>query len=126
MTKIRATEIKKGMALILENELFIVVKRDHVTPGKGPAVNHIYLRNARTGAQKNLRLSSSDTVESAYLETKTCQYLYKDSSGYTFMDEATYDQFVLPAEVVGDLMPFIAENQPVNLTLHEGTAFNVD
>jgi len=126
MAKVRATEIKKGMTLIIEDELFLVVKRDHVTPGKGQAVNHIYLRNVRSGTQKNMRLSSSDTLELAYLDTKQCQYLYKDATGHIFMDEQTYEQFPLSADVVGDIMGYICENQSVNVTFHEGSPVAVD
>ena len=126
MAKARATEIKKGMTLIIDGELFLVVKRDHVTPGKGQAVNHIYLRNVRSGTQKNMRLSSSATLELAYLDNKPCQYLYKDSAGHVFMDEETYEQFPLSADVVGDLMGYIAENQTVNVTFHEGSPVSVE
>lgn len=126
MSSIRATEIKKGMTLVIDGDLFQVVEKDHVTPGKGQAVNHVKLKSLNTGSQKQLRLSSSQTVELAYLEFKKSQYLYKDSTGYMFMDENTYDQFPLSDEVVGDLMGFIKENESVSVTFFEERPVSVD
>lgn len=126
MASVRATEIKKGMALWIDGDIWFVTKRDHVTPGKGQALHHVYLKNLKTGTQKNLRLGSSESVEVAYLDRKQCQYLYKDSTGYVFMDEETYDQFPLPEDVVGDLMCFIKENESVSVTFTEGTPVSLD
>jgi len=126
MASIRATEIKKGMALVIDDGLWVVTKRDHVTPGKGQALHHVYLKNMKTGQQKNLRLGSGETVEVAYLDRKNCQYLYKDSSGYVFMDEESYEQFPLSADVVGDLMCFIRENETVTVTFSDHVPITVD
>ncbi len=126
MAKQRATEIKPGMALHLDGDLFLVLKHDHVTPGKGQAVHHFLLRNLRTGTQKPLRMGTGETAEVAYLERKRCQYLYKDASGFVFMDEETYDQFHLPGEMVGEMMGYVAENASVDVTTHEGVPVAVD
>ncbi|MEZ5987876.1 MAG: elongation factor P [Planctomycetota bacterium] len=126
MSNVRATEIKKNMTLVIDGELFQVLDREHVTPGKGQAVNHVKLRNLKTGSQKQLRLSSSQTVELAYLDHKNCQYLYRDSTGFVFMDEASYDQFPLPDEVIGDRMGYIKENESVIVTFYEGAPLSVE
>lgn len=126
MVKLRATEIKPGMALLVDGDLFLVLKHDHVTPGKGQAVHHFQLRNLRTGTQKIVRMGTGETAEIAYLERRRCQYLYKDSTGYVFMDEETYDQFPLSEELVGPLMGFVAENASVDVTMHEGRPVSVD
>ncbi len=126
MTSARATEIKKGMALVIDDALWIVTKRDHVTPGKGQAIHHVHLKNMRTGQQKNLRLSSGDTVEIANLDRSACQYLYKDPTGFVFMDDTTYEQFPLSEDVVGELMCFIKENDTVNVTFADETPITVD
>lgn len=126
MSSIRATEIKKGQTLVIDGDLYQVIEKDHVTPGKGQAVNHVKLKSLKTGTQKQLRLSSSQTVELAYLEFKKSQYLYRDSTGYMFMDEVTYDQFPLSEDVVGDLMGFIKENESVSVTFFEEQPVSVD
>jgi elongation factor P len=126
MASVRATEIKKGMALVFDGQIFIVTKHDHHTPGNLRAIHHVYMRHMKTGVQKYQRFGSGDSVEVAYLDLKAAQYLYKDSTGYVFMDEESYDQFPLPEDVVGELMSFIKPNQTVNVTFHEGTPVTVD
>jgi len=126
MASTRAPEIKKGMAVVIDGEIWFVMKRDHVTPGKGQALHHVNLKNLKSGNQKNLRLGSNDTVEVAYLDRKQCQYLYKDTQGFVFMDEESYDQFFLTDDVVGELMDFIKENESVQVTFHDGAPLTVD
>ena len=126
MANIRATEIKKGQTLVIDGELFTVVDTEHVKPGKGPAVNHVKLKSIKTGNQKALRLGSGQSVELAYLDRKSCQYLYRDSQAYVFMDEENYEQFLLPEEVVKDLMCYIKESDTVNVTFFEERAMSVE
>jgi elongation factor P len=126
MATARAPEIKKGMTVIQDGELFEVSKRDHVTPGKGQAVHHVELRNLKTGNQRRLRLASGDSVELAYLDKKSCTYLYQDNTGYVFMDEADYEQYTLPANVIEDSMHYIKDNSPIVVTFYEGAAVSVE
>jgi len=126
MTSIRVTEIKKGMAVVIDGELFVVTKHEHVTPGNWRAIHHVHMKGVKSGQQKYQRMGSSDTLEVAYLDAKRCQYLYKDATGYVFMDEQTYDQFHMPEDVVGDLMSFIKENDSVTVTFHEELPISFD
>jgi elongation factor P len=126
MASARAPEIKKGMTLILDGELFEVSKRDHVTPGKGQAVHHVECRNLKTGNQRKLRLASGDTVELAYLDKKSCTYLYQDNTGYVFMDEEDYEQYILPANVIEESMHYIKDNSPIVVTFFDGAAVSVE
>ncbi|HHI78378.1 MAG TPA: elongation factor P [Planctomycetes bacterium] len=126
MAKMRAPEIKTGMALEIDGDLFLVVEREHVTPGKGQALYHFLLRSLKTGSQKPLRMGSNDTAEVAYLERKKCQYLYRDAHGYVFMDEQSYEQFPLHENLVGEQMGFIAENSSADVTFHNETPVSVD
>ena len=126
MAKMRAPEIKTGMALEINGDLFLVVGRDHVTPGKGQALYHFLLRSLKTGSQKPMRMGSNDSAEVAYLERKKCQYLYRDAHGYVFMDEQSYEQFPLNENLVGEQMGFIAENSTADVTFHNETPVSVD
>lgn len=126
MASVCATEIKKGMALVIDGDIWVVTKRDHVTPGKGQALHHVNLKNMRTGTQKNLRLSTSESVEQAYLDRKSCQYLYKDTTGYVFMDDETFEQFPLAEDVCGEAMGFVAENDSVTVTFTDGSPLTID
>lgn len=114
------------MALVIDGDLWVVTKRDHVTPGKGQALHHVHCKNMATGTQKHLRLGSGENVELAYLDRKSCQYVYKDSTGFVFMDDETYEQFPLPEEVVGDSMEFVSENDSVTVTFSDGRPVTVD
>ena len=122
---IPVTQIKRGMIIILEKEFFQVAKYTHVTPGKGQAINHVLLKNLKTGRQKELRMNTGSTVEPAYVEAKECQYLYKDSSGHVFMDNESYEQFHLPDEIISDALRFIAEGDSVQVVYVEHEPLSV-
>ncbi|MBK8100316.1 MAG: elongation factor P [Planctomycetes bacterium] len=122
---IRVTEAKKGMVIRYEGDLYQVTKYDHVTPGNWRAIHHLNLKNLKTGRQKDVRMNTSDTIEPVYLDSRDSQYLFKDSLGYTFMDNDNYEQFVLSAEVIGDSMLYITENSNVTVVFCEGEALTV-
>ena len=123
---IRATEVKRGMVILQDSDLWVITDYEHITPGNWRAIHQIKLKNLKTGNQRQLRLGSSDTLELVYLEKKEAQYLYKDSSGYVFMDNATFDQFPLSEDVVGELMKYVVENSSVVVTFHETTPISVE
>ena len=117
----KATDIRKGQILKLPDGLFEVTEYTHVTPGKGRAHNQVKLKNLRTGAKAELRLSSGDTVESAYLDKRKCTLLYREPSGAgVFMDAETFDQFELPDALVGHQLGYIVENHEVVVVLCDG------
>ncbi|GAB4159673.1 MAG: elongation factor P [Planctomycetota bacterium] len=122
---IRVTEAKKGMVIRYEGELYQIAKYEHVTPGNWRAIHHLNLKNLKTGRQKDVRMNTSDQIEPVYLDARECQYLYKDSLGYTFMDTENYEQFVLNAEVIGDSMSYITDNSVVTVVFCEGEALTV-
>lgn len=122
---IRVTEAKKGMVIRYEGELYQITKYDHVTPGNWRAIHHLNLKNLKTGRQKDLRMNTSDQIEPVYLDARESQYLFKDSLGYTFMDNDNYEQFVLNADVVGESMQYITENATVTVVFCEGEAMTV-
>lgn len=123
---IRATEVKRGMVIQQDNDLWVITDYEHITPGNWRAIHQIKLKNLKTGNQRQLRLGSGDTLDLIYLEKKECQYLYKDSSGYVFMDNATFDQFPLSEDVVGEFMKYVVENSNVVVTFHETTPISVE
>lgn len=122
---IRVTEAKRGMVIRYEGELYQIVKYEHLTPGNLRAIHHLNLKNLKNGRQKELRCKTSDQLEPVFLDSREAQYLFKDSLGYTFMDNETYEQFVLNADVCGDAMLYITENDPVTVVFVEGEALTV-
>lgn len=126
MASIKITEVRKGMVLLIDGELWQVIKYEHITPGNWRAINHLYLKNLKTGGRKDLRLNSGTTLETAFLEKKPCTFLYKDPNGAHFMDSESFEQFALDEDVVGDYLPFITEDTPVQVTFHDGAPVSVD
>lgn len=122
---IRVTEAKKGMVIRFEGELYQITRYDHLTPGNLRAIHHVYMKNLKNGRQKEVRMKTSDQLDLVYLDARESQYLFKDSLGYTFMDNENFEQFVLSAEVVGDAMQYITENSNVTVVFCEGEALTV-
>lgn len=122
---IRVTEAKKGMVIRFEGDLFQIEKYDHVTPGNWRAINHLSLRNMKTGKKKEVRLNSGDSIEPVYMEARKAQYLYRDANGFVFMDNENYEQFHLSAEVLGDTMKYITENATVDVVYVEEVPLTV-
>jgi elongation factor P len=122
---IRVTEAKKGMVVRYENELYQITRYDHLTPGNLRAIHHLNLKNLKNGRQKELRMKTSDSLDLVYLDSRESQYLFKDSLGYTFMDNENFEQFVLNAEVIGDAMLYITENSTVTVVFCDGEALTV-
>ena len=122
---IPVTQIKRGMIITVDKEYFQVMKYTHVTPGKGQAINHVQLRNLKTGRQKELRLSTGATIDPAFVESNECQYLYKDASGHVFMDNESYEQFHLPADIVADALHYIAEGDNVQVVYVEHAPMSI-
>jgi len=124
---VRATELRKGTVLKRDNDLLIITEYTHLTPGKGQAIIHIKTKSLLTGTTGAIRAGSGDNFETAYLDRRKCQYLYREGeSGFVFMDEETYDQFNLSPDLVGELMGFVKESTVIDVTFHEGTAIGVD
>jgi elongation factor P len=123
---IKVTEVRKGMVLQFDGELWVVTRYDHITPGNWRAINQVYLRNLRTGSQRQMRMGSSETVEPAYLEKKNCEYLYQEGDGFVFMDQTSFDQFTLQRDMVGDQMVYIKENESVIVTFFEESPVSLE
>jgi elongation factor P len=122
---IRVTEAKKGMVIRYEGDLFQITRYDHLTPGNLRAIHHLNLKNLKNGRQKEVRMKTSDQLDLIFLDSRESQYLFKDSLGYTFMDNTNYDQFVLSAEVIGDAMQYITENSNCTVVFCDGEALTV-
>jgi elongation factor P len=122
---IRVTEAKKGMVIRMEGELYQIMRYDHLTPGNLRAIHHLNLKNLKNGRQKEVRMKTSDQLDLVFLDSRDSQYLFKDSLGYTFMDNENFEQFVLSAEVIGDTMQYITDNSTVTVVFCEGEALTI-
>jgi elongation factor P len=123
----RVTDVKKGMILVHEGTLHVVVDYEHIAPGNWRAINQLKLKNLKTNANVMLRLGSSDNVEQAFLDLKPAQYLYFDrNAGYVFMDTQSFEQYTIAEEMIGEKKGYLIENGEVKLTFHEGLPIGVE
>ncbi len=124
MPKINGNEIRPGNVLEHNGGLWAAVKVDHVKPGKGGAFAQVELRNLRNGSKLNERFRSADKVERVRLEQKDQQFLYESDGMLVFMDNETFEQIELPAEVLGDRRPFLQDGMIVQIEYYESEALN--
>ncbi|MEE3002158.1 MAG: elongation factor P [Planctomycetota bacterium] len=128
---IKATDIKRGQALLWEGTLHVVLGTEHVKPGKGPAYVQAKMKNVDTGTIKVNRLNSSDKVEDVTIDRRAMQYLY-DSSGqghgpFVFMDSETYDQVEIDGEVIPiEQSQWLKENIEVTIIMFEQKPLGIE
>ncbi|MFZ9343422.1 MAG: elongation factor P, partial [Candidatus Nanopelagicaceae bacterium] len=103
-------DLKNGMTLDIEGQLWSVVEFQHVKPGKGPAFVRTKLKNVLSGKVVEKTFNAGVKVDVAILEKRDMQFLYKDQAGFVFMDSSTYDQMTISAETVGDAANYMLEN----------------
>ncbi|WP_067780935.1 elongation factor P [Actinomyces vulturis] len=119
-------DLKNGLVLNLEGQLWQVVEFQHVKPGKGPAFVRTKLKNVLSGKTVDKTFNAGIKVETATVDRRDMQYLYKDGSDYVFMDVKTYDQVYVSDETVGEASRFMLENQEVIVAFHEDAALFVE
>jgi elongation factor P len=119
-------DLKNGMVLNIDGQLWTVVEFQHVKPGKGPAFVRTKLKNVLSGKTIDKTFNAGVKVETSNVDKRTMQYLYNDGSNYVFMDPDTYDQVEVSPEVVGDAANYMLENQDVLVARHEGTPLFVE
>ncbi|AXK45003.1 elongation factor P [Brachybacterium saurashtrense] len=119
-------DLKNGMVLVIDQQLWSVVEFQHVKPGKGPAFVRTKLKNVMTGKGVDKTFNAGVKVETATVDRRDMQYSYLDGDMYVFMDTSTWEQTSLTAEIVGDAKDFMGENQDVVVAFHEGNALFVE
>ena len=124
--KILGNEIKPGMIIEHNNDLWSVSKTQHVKHGKGGAFNQVELKSIKKGTKLNERFRSSDSVERAILDEKKYNFLYKDENNFHFMDQTNFEQIAINKSILGEKNKFLKENMEVNVHFHEDEALSVD
>jgi elongation factor P len=121
-----SNDLKNGIVLNIEGQLWTVVEFQHVKPGKGAAFVRTKLKNILTGKVVDRTFNAGVKVETANVDKRDMTYLYNDGSGYIFMDKNTYDQVSLSEETVGDAVNYMLENQDAVVAMHEGNPIYVE
>ena len=124
--KINAGEIRVGMLLEYKNDLWQVLKTQHVKPGKGGAFAQVEMKSLNKNTKLNERFRSSETVEKASLEETTFNYLYSDEANYFFMDPKTFEQIEIKKETVGDKGKLLTENLEVSVSFYNENPLSIE
>ncbi|MFQ5712733.1 MAG: elongation factor P [Candidatus Scalinduaceae bacterium] len=123
---VNATDIRKGLIIKIDGELFSVSDFQHVTPGKGRAHMQVSIKSLKQGNVTQKRFRSTDKVEDVFLEHKEMEYLYKDREDFCFMNTENYEQVLLTKEVLGDTMLYITPNSKIKVSFYEGNAIGIE
>ena len=119
-------DLKNGMVLNLDGQLWSVIWFQHHKPGKGGAMVKTTLKNVMSGKTVDKTFNAGVKVETANVDKSTMQYLYNDGESYVFMDLTTYDQLHLSDAVVGDAASYLLENQEAVVATHEGVPLYIE
>ena len=119
-------DIKNGVVLNIDGQLWSVVEFQHVKPGKGGAFVRTKLKNVMTGKVVDKTFNAGAKVELENVDRRDFTYLYNDGEGFVFMDTSDYDQITVPAATVGDAKNFLLENQQVQIALNNGNPLYVE
>jgi elongation factor P len=117
---INATQLRPGMIILYEGDLYRVTSVKHLTPGNKRGFMQTKMKNLKTGVGTENKFRSEDRVERAILDARSMQYLYGEGDLYTFMDTETYEQITLSAEDIGDLLSYLLPNQVVEVEFFDG------
>ena len=124
--KISGNEIKPGMLLEHKDDLWEVLKTQHVKPGKGGAFNQVEMKSLNKNTKLNERFRSSETVEKAILEETKFNFLYEDDENYYFINVKTFDQINIKKNVVGEKGKMLTENLEVSINFFNENPLSVD
>ena len=124
--KINAGEIRVGMLLEYKNDLWQVLKTQHVKPGKGGAFAQVEMKSVNKNTKLNERFRSSETVEKASLEETNFNFLYKDDSNYFFMNPKSFEQIEIKKDIIGDKGMLLTENLEVSVSFYNESPISVD
>lgn len=121
-----ATQIRRGMILKVDNELYSVMTVQHITPGNWRGMVQTKMRNLKSGKQTERRFRSEENVDRISLDSQELEYLYNDGSDYHFMNLETYEQITLNAENLGDDIYYLIPNTKVEAQFYEGIPISVE
>lgn len=122
---ININDIKNGMTVIMDGNLYTIVDFQHVKPGKGPAFVRIKRKNLRTGSVTEDTFNTNIKITKARIEKVKAQYLYNMGDTYVFMDNASYEQIEIPKETLGNAVNFIKEGLDIDIDIYESEIIGI-
>jgi elongation factor P len=124
--KINGNAVRPGYIIEHQGRLWRAVRIMHTQPGKGGAYLQVELKDIRDGTKLNERFRSSETVERVHLDGRAYQFLYRDADQHTFMESETFEQIVLPEDMIGEPAAFLTEGMTVKIMSYEGEPISVE
>ncbi len=121
----QASSLRRGMAIVYQNQIYIVTDFAHRTPGNKRAFMQITFKSVKTGQVIQQRFSATEEVEQAVLDAKPMQFLYSDQEGFHFMDMEDYHTHIIHADLVGDAKFYLKENMEVEIMFYEGKPIQI-
>ena len=118
-------DLKRGNVIVEDGNICVVVDVEHITPGNWRGMMQIKLKKVKTGGVSQKRFRPSDKVELVFVEKRELEYLYRDTAGYVFMDNETYEQSPLPAELLGEGVQYLKPNTVCTAELYDGKIINL-
>lgn len=122
----RASDIRRGQAVLIDGKLYVVTNADHNTPGNLRAKVQFKLRDVGKGTIMDKRVGATDDIETTSLDSRQVEYLYSDAEGHVLMDLETYDQNTIPKEVFGNDILYLKPNTQLTAMFHEGKVVSYD
>jgi elongation factor P len=123
---IQSTQLRPGMIIIHEGDLYRVTAVHHLTPGNKRGFMQTKMKNLRNGVGTEYKFRSEDRVEQAILESRQMQYLYAEGDLHTFMDTQNYEQITLAAEDIGELLSYLLPNSIVGIEFYDGKPVGIN
>jgi elongation factor P len=122
----KTSDFKKGLRVQINGEPYIMTSMEFKKPGKGNALYICKLKNLLRGTSLDRTYKGGDTLDEADIQEHTVQYLYRQGESFVFMDNATFEQYELPAETVGDNWKYLKDNMECSMTFFEGKPIIMD
>lgn len=123
---ISTNDMRPGMSLEVDGDLFTILEYQHHKPGKGQAIVRTKLKNLRSGAVVSKTFRADEKVQQAMLDKSEKQYLYKDAAGRVFMDKESYEQITLAEEFIGDVADYLKEGDTAQVVLYKGEPIGIE
>lgn len=122
----KAIDLRPGQGIKIDGKICVVTVFEHRTPGNLRAFVQLTYKEVSTGKSNDRRLNPADDIETAELDRREMEYLYSDNTGATFMDNETFDQIVIPAEVLGNGLLYITPNTGCTVLMHDGMPVTIE
>jgi elongation factor P len=124
--KVIASSLRKGNVVDMDGKLYVVLTAQNIHPGKGTPVTQLDMRRISDGVKVSERYRTTEQVERAFVEDREHTFLYRDAEGFHFMNPETYDQVVVPEDIIGDQAIYLQEGMPVMLSVHNGVPIAIE